>query len=86
MTSKNKAPVVEGACHCTELCITCDCNPAELMQTNQVIRLPSATRYYLNRYREGLQPHAQAGHKTATSMLECCDYLLIEADRAERML
>ena len=49
----------------------------------QTMRLPSATRYFLNRYREELQPHAQAGHKIATSMLECCDFLLIESDRVE---
>jgi hypothetical protein len=53
---------------------------------NQAIRLPSATRYYLRRYREDLIIEAQSGNKTATSMLECCDYLLIESDRVERLL
>jgi hypothetical protein len=53
---------------------------------NQAIRLPSATRYYLQRYREDLIIEAQSGNKTAITMLECCDYLLIESDRAERLL
>jgi hypothetical protein len=53
---------------------------------NQAIRLPSATRYYLRRYREDLIIEAQSGNKTAITMLECCDYLMIESDRAERLL
>ena len=50
---------------------------------NQPLPLPSATRYYLRRYREDLLTAAQSGNRTATSMLECCDYLLIESDRLE---
>lgn len=45
--------------------------------------MPSANRYYLRRYREDLLTAAQSGNRTATSMLECCDYLLIESDRLE---
>jgi hypothetical protein len=86
MTRNDETLLEARACRCVELCITCDCNPTESPPINQAIRLPSATRYYLNRYREDLQPHAQAGHKTATSMLECCDYLLIESARTERLL
>jgi hypothetical protein len=45
--------------------------------------LPSATRYYLRRYREDLLAAAQGGNTTAATMLQAADYLLAEADKQE---
>jgi hypothetical protein len=83
MTSYNKAAPGETACRCVELCITCDCNLTESPPVNQAIRIPSATRYYLRRYRDDLRPHAEAGNDDALIMLTMCDALLDSADMLE---
>ena len=64
-----------------------DCSyPTEPPRTNQAPRMGTALRSFLKRYARELQPYAkESGDKTATSMLECCDYLLIESDRIERI-
>jgi hypothetical protein len=88
MTLLNEKPGGESgpfkSCACSGRCKQVN-NPI-FPPKNQSIRLPSATRYYLRRYREELIIEAQSGNKTAITMLECCDYLLIESDRAERLL
>ena len=58
----------------------------ELHQTNQAIRLPSAIRYYLNRYRADLSPHAEHGNDDAVIMMALCDALLESADMLEGMI
>jgi hypothetical protein len=45
-------------------------------------RLPSATRYYLRRYREDLLTAAQSG-KAEITLLQAVDYILTEADKLE---
>jgi len=50
---------------------------------NQALCLPSATRYYLRRYRDDLQPHAESGDVNAKTMLAHCKALLTLSDRLE---
>ena len=58
----------------------------ELHQTNQAIRLPTAIRYYLKRYRDDLRPHAELGNDDAVIMMTLCDALLESADMLEGMI
>jgi hypothetical protein len=83
MTSNNKTARDGAACRCVELCITCECNPTESPLINQALRLPSATRYHLRRYRDDLKPHAEAGNDDALIMVTMCDALLDSADMLE---
>jgi hypothetical protein len=83
MTSNDKTRRAGRVCHCVELCIAYDCNPTESPRINQAICLPSATRYYLKRYRDDIQPHAEAGNDDALIMVTMCDALLDSADMLE---
>jgi hypothetical protein len=83
MTSNRKTPARTGVCQCSELCSNCDCNHTQFPQINQAIRLPSATRYYIKRYRDELKPHAEAGNDDAAIMLNLCNALLESADMLE---
>jgi hypothetical protein len=80
MPRHNKTPVEARACCCVELCITCDCNPTESPRINQVLRLPSACRYFIIRHRDTLKPHAESGNGDATVMMALCDALLDSDD------
>jgi hypothetical protein len=55
------------------------------MAINEALRLPSATRYYLKRYRDSLLTVSEGDNATATTMLQAVDYLLAEGDKQERL-
>ena len=81
-----ETPDSAGVCQCVEPCLVC-CNDSTTdASQNQIIpRMGTALRTFLRRYSDDLQPYALAtGDRVATSMLECCDLLLIESDRLER--
>ena len=81
MPRHNKTTLSPVACNCTNPCLAYCCS-----STDQVPRMGTALRSFLKRYARELQPYAkESGDRTATSMLECCDYLLIESDRIERI-
>jgi hypothetical protein len=66
------------ACLCVKPCLDC-CSP------NQVPRMGTALRSFLQRYARELQPYAEeTGDRVATSMVDCCSFLLNESDRLER--
>jgi hypothetical protein len=54
--------------------------------TLQAIRLPSAARYFLKRYRDDLRPHAENGNDDATVMMTLCNAILDSADMLEGVL
>jgi hypothetical protein len=60
-----------------------DCSyPIEPPRTNQAPRMGTALRSFLKRYARELQPYAEAtGDRVAASMIDCCNHLLLEANR-----
>ena len=85
MDRHNKTILSPVACNCTNPCLACGCSPTESPQTNQVPRMGTALRSFLKRYARELQPYAEeTGDRVATSMVDCCSFLLNESDRLER--
>ena len=72
-----------SVCECQNPCVICQCN--EPLQYAQAPYMGSALRYFLIRYAADIRPYAEgSGDRVATSMLDCCNHLLVEADRLER--
>ena len=70
-------------CDCQKTCVVCQCN--ELPRQAKTPYMGSALRYFLIRYAADIRPYAEgSGDRVATSMLDCCNHLLVEADRLER--
>ena len=84
MTENSKAPTEGGVRASQRTMCSFEKHSTEFHQTNQAIRLPSATRYYLKRYRDDLSPHAEHGNDDAVIMMSLCDALLESADMLER--
>lgn len=82
--TNGKTPDSAGVCQCVVPCLICCGNSTTDTPKIQPPRMGSAMRAFLRRYADDLRPCAETGDRVATSMLECCDVLLIEADRLER--
>ena len=65
----------------TDTLTCCHCSEARL--PNQLPHLNSAARYGLKRYAAELIDYAAAGDRVASSLVDCCNFILIEADRIE---
>ena len=75
-------PALGKGCDCLFRCAgECNCDTPSPKQPPP---MGSASRAILRRYADDLRPFAERGDRLATSMLECCDFLLVEADRLER--
>lgn len=87
MRNQNKALAgcdPSQGCDCLESCLTCLCNKTHKQKAAPY--MGSALRALLKRYSNDLKPYAVAtGDRVATSMVDCCNFLLIEADRLERV-
>jgi hypothetical protein len=86
MSTKTEAPAGcnrSGAkCNCVKPCLTCNCNH-NTCEKQQPPKLGSAARSYLKRYAADLIDYAEAGDRITSSLIDCCNFLLIEADRLE---
>jgi len=82
--SNGKTPALSGVCQCAELCLICYGNSTTDTPKIQPPPMGSASSAILRRYADDLRPFAERGDRLATSMLECCDFLLIESDRLQR--
>lgn len=82
MNDKTSLPGL--VCQCAEPCLIYCGNSTTTTPKVQPPRMGSAMRAFLRRYADDLRPFAEAtGDRVAIAMLECCDLLLIEADRIE---
>jgi hypothetical protein len=72
------------ACHCVEPCLICDCKLITNPPKKQIPKLGSAARAYLKRYAADLIDYADDGDRITSSLIDCCNHLLIEAERLER--
>jgi hypothetical protein len=83
MTTKTKTQAgcdPDRGCNCENLCDACHCS--EPSQQTQPPRVPTALLYGLKVYAAALQPYAETtGDKVAASMIDCCNHLLLEANR-----
>lgn len=85
MTSTNSKTPAKVAEVCLDTyCIGPQQNTAIYCKA-QAPRMGTALAAFLRRYRDDLLPYVETtGSCVALAMVECCDFLLIEADRLER--
>ncbi|MFC1779507.1 hypothetical protein ACFLZU_04125 [Thermodesulfobacteriota bacterium] len=56
--------------------------PTDDAQKTQAPHMGTALRSFLKRYARELQPYAETtGDRVAASMIDCCNHLLLEANR-----
>jgi hypothetical protein len=85
MTKNSKTRHAGRVCHCVELCAFCNCKTITPPPKRQVTpHMGSELRALMSRYAADLLPLAEnTGERVVTSMIECCNFLIIEAERLE---
>ena len=75
-------PARGNSCNCSKPGIACHCK--DIPQKFQQPKMGSALRSFLKRYAADLQPYAEStGDVIAAKLVDCCGFLLTEADRLE---
>ena len=78
-------PARGKSCKCSKPCNVCHCNQSP--PQNQAPVMVVELRALMQRYIDDLQPYAsETGERVALAMVDCCSFLLIEADRMEKEL